>query len=77
MGYVSLTKDCIKFYWKKFFFLLTPLLLNFYAIKNKALTLLLTFTFLSVTSFSQTVKENIEKQMKDPKTSENAAKADV
>ena len=49
-----------------------PLLLNFYAIKNKALTLLLAFTFLSVTSFSQTIKENIEKQIKDHKTSENA-----
>jgi|GEM_PF-4837999 len=28
-------------------------------------------------SFSQTIKENIEKQSKDPETAENAAKADV
>ena len=45
--------------------------------KNKAITLLSAFTLLSVTSFSQTVKENIDRQMKDPKTAENAAKADV
>ncbi|MBA2562681.1 MAG: hypothetical protein H0V14_07145 [Chitinophagaceae bacterium] len=45
--------------------------------KNKAITLLSALTLLSVTSFSQTVKENIDKQMKDPKTAENAAKADV
>ncbi len=45
--------------------------------KNKAITLLSAFTLLSFTSFSQTVKENIDKQMKDPKTAENAAKADV
>ena len=45
--------------------------------KNRAITLLSALTLLSVTSFSQTVKENIDKQMKDPKTAENAAKADV
>ena len=45
--------------------------------KNKAITLLSALTLLSVTSFSQTVKENIDRQMKDPKTAENAAKADV
>ncbi len=45
--------------------------------KNKAITLLSALSLLSVTSFSQTVKENIDKQMKDPKTAENAAKADV
>ena len=33
--------------------------------------------FISMASFSQTIKENIEKQAKDPKTAENAAKADV
>lgn len=33
--------------------------------------------FLSMISFSQTIKENIERQSKDPKTAENAAKADV
>ena len=33
--------------------------------------------FISMISFSQTIKENIEKQSKDPKTIENAAKADV
>ena len=45
--------------------------------KNKPVTLLSALILLSVTSFSQTVKENIDKQMKDPKTAENAAKADV
>ena len=45
--------------------------------KNKPITLLSALILLSVTSFSQTVKENIDKQMKDPKTAENAAKADV
>ncbi len=45
--------------------------------KNKAIILLSAFAMLSVTSFSQTVKENIDKQMKDPMTAENAAKADV
>lgn len=30
-----------------------------------------------MTSFSQTIKENIKTQSKDPKTAENAAKADV
>lgn len=33
--------------------------------------------FVSMISFSQTIKENIEKVSKDPKTAENAAKADV
>jgi hypothetical protein len=33
--------------------------------------------FIAMTSFSQTIKENIEKQSKDPKTIDNAAKADV
>lgn len=32
---------------------------------------------ISMISFSQTIKGNIEKQFKDPKTQENAAKADV
>lgn len=33
--------------------------------------------FVSMVSFSQTIKENIEKLSKDPKTAENAGKADV
>ena len=33
--------------------------------------------FISMISFSQTTKDKIEKLSKDPKTSENAAKADV
>ena len=33
--------------------------------------------FVSMISFSQTIKENIEKLSKDPKTVENASKADV
>ena len=45
--------------------------------KNKAISLVSVFILLSFASFSQTVKENIDKQMKDPKTAENAAKADV
>ncbi len=45
--------------------------------KHKAVILLSAFAMLSFTSFSQTVKEKIDNQMKDPKTAENAAKADV
>ena len=33
--------------------------------------------FISMMTFSQTTKDNIEKLSKDPKTVENAAKADV
>ena len=33
--------------------------------------------FISMISFSQTIKENIKKLSKDPKTVENAGKADV
>lgn len=43
----------------------------------KKILILLSFSFLSLYSFSQTVSENIEKAAKDPKTKENAAKADV
>ena len=35
------------------------------------------FLLVSMTMFSQTTKDNIEKLSKDPKTTENAAKADV
>lgn len=44
----------------------------------KKLALLMTASiFISMTSFSQATKENIKKLSKDPKTVENAAKADV
>ncbi len=43
----------------------------------KKIFILLSFSFVSLYSFSQTVSENIEKAAKDPKTKENAAKADV
>lgn len=44
----------------------------------KKFSLLITASmFISMTSFSQTIKQNIEKLSKDPKTSERAAKADV
>jgi hypothetical protein len=45
---------------------------------NKKIFLLTTFlTALSMTSFSQTIKDNIDKAAKNPSTKENAAKADV
>ena len=44
----------------------------------KKVSLFITATMLiSMTGFSQTVKQNIEKLSRDPKTAENAAKADV
>ena len=44
----------------------------------KKCSLILTASmFISMISFSQTIKENIEKHSKDPKTEENAVKADV
>ena len=44
----------------------------------KKFSLLLTASmFVSMISFSQTIKQNIEKLSKDPKTAENAGKADV
>ena len=45
--------------------------------KKKVVTLLLAVTLLTTSLFSQTVKANIDKQIKDPKTAENSAKADV
>ena len=45
--------------------------------KKKFCLFITTSMFISMISFSQTIKENIEKQSKDPKTVENAAKADV
>ncbi len=45
--------------------------------QKKAVTLIFIITLLTTNLFSQTVKENIDKQIKDPKTAENAAKADV
>jgi hypothetical protein len=38
---------------------------------------MIAFILISMTSFSQTIKGNIEKLSKDRKTAENAAKADV
>ncbi len=43
---------------------------------NKVL-LLIVVAFISTTSFGQEIKKKIEGQAKDPKTMENAAKADV
>ncbi len=43
----------------------------------KKIFILLSFSFVSLYSFSQTVSETIEKAAKDPKAKENAAKADV
>ncbi len=43
----------------------------------KKIISVLSFTMLSMYSFSQTVTTNIEKAAKDPKMSDNAAKADV
>jgi hypothetical protein len=45
--------------------------------KKKSCLFIVASIFISMISFSQTIKENIEKQSKDPKTAENAAKADV
>lgn len=44
---------------------------------KKIVTLLFLLTFISMTSFGQSVREQIDKAAKDPKTAENAAKADV
>ena len=44
---------------------------------RKAVTLIFAITLLSTSLFSQTVKEKIDKQIKDPKTAENSGKADV
>ncbi len=43
----------------------------------KKIFILLSFSSVSLYSFSQTVSENIEKAAKDPKKKESAAKADV
>jgi hypothetical protein len=45
--------------------------------KQKAVVLIFVFTLITATSFSQTVKEKIEKQIKDPKNAENSGKADI
>jgi len=44
---------------------------------KKFSVLVSTLLFISMVSFSQTTKENIERLARDPKTTENAAKADV
>ncbi len=44
---------------------------------HKKNTLLFLLSFIAMTSFGQTVQEKIDKAAKDPKTEENAAKADV
>ena len=45
--------------------------------KKKAVFLIFVFTSVAASSFSQTVKEKIDKQIRDPKTTENSGKADV
>lgn len=45
--------------------------------KNKFFIILLVAGLTSYNSFSQTVKENIDKQHKDPSNKEKAARADV
>ena len=45
--------------------------------RQKIAFLLLISAFVNTNSFAQTVNENIDKRAKDPKTAENAAKADV
>lgn len=45
--------------------------------KQKIIFLFLTCVFLSTSGSAQTINENIDKRIKDPKTAENAAKADV
>ena len=45
--------------------------------KKKAVTLIFTITLVTTSLFSQTVKEKIETQIKDPKNAENCGKADV
>jgi len=45
--------------------------------KNRVIILMFAITLSGTTSFSQTLKERIDKQIKDPKTAENSAKADV
>jgi hypothetical protein len=44
---------------------------------KKKVMLMGIISFLSLSSFAQTIRENIDKQEKDPKRIENAAKADV
>ena len=44
---------------------------------KKFSVLVSTLLFISMVSFSQTTKENIERLSRDPQTIENAAKADV
>lgn len=44
---------------------------------KKFALLAITAGFMSIGSIAQSVQEKIEKQSKDPKTAENAAKADV
>lgn len=45
--------------------------------KTKFFTIAFSVCLLSLNSISQTVRDKIEKQAKDPITKENAAKADV
>ena len=44
---------------------------------KRSITFLSAICLLSFSSFSQSIQQNIEKQARDPKTAENAAKADV
>jgi hypothetical protein len=44
---------------------------------KKFTILMIVFAIASITTFSQTVQEKLDKQHNDPKTRENAARADV
>jgi len=45
--------------------------------KKKTVILIFTITLLSTQLFSQSINEKINKQIRDPHTAENSAKADV
>ncbi|HVG40698.1 MAG TPA: hypothetical protein VM888_03725 [Chitinophagaceae bacterium] len=48
-----------------------------YRMKNKITALFIVSSLFSVTTMAQTVQDKLHKQLKDPQTATNAAKADV
>lgn len=56
---------------------LTCINTNYTIMKNKILTLLFAATMVTISASSQTIKDNIDKVMKDKNREEKSAKADV
>ena len=71
----NFTKICciklLSFWWSIF------IRQNVYTMKKKILALLISGIMLSISASAQTVKDNIDKAIKDKNAKENSAKADV